>query len=64
VDLDLHGSTAHTDPVVARVRSFAAHVGELGDAGWKPSPAVALPSEVVLQTHCHKYSVFGGTVQR
>jgi hypothetical protein len=50
--------------VAARVRSFAAHVGELADAGWKPSPAVALPSAVVLQTRCHEYSVFGGTVQR
>ncbi|MDQ0821399.1 hypothetical protein QFZ79_003775 [Arthrobacter sp. V4I6] len=23
-------------------------------------PAVPVPSEVVLQTHCHEYSVFGG----
>lgn len=57
-------ATEQARRVAARVRSFAAHVGELADAGWKPSPAVALPSEVVLQTHCHEYSVFGGTVQR
>ncbi|APX04311.1 FAD-binding and (Fe-S)-binding domain-containing protein [Arthrobacter sp. QXT-31] len=50
--------------VAARVRSFAAHIGELASAGWQPSPAVPLPSGVVLQTHCHEYSVFGGNVQR
>ena len=50
--------------VAARVRSFAAHVGELASTGWQPSPAVPLPSGVVLQTHCHEYSVFGASVQR
>jgi FAD/FMN-containing dehydrogenase/Fe-S oxidoreductase len=50
--------------VAARVRSFAAHIGELAATGWRPSPAVPLPSEVVLQTHCHEYSVFGASVQR
>ena len=50
--------------VAARVRSFAAHIGELAATGWRPSPAFPLPSEVVLQTHCHEYSVFGASVQR
>jgi len=50
--------------VAARVRSFAAHIGELAATGWRPSPAVPLPSDVVMQTHCHEYSVFGASVQR
>ncbi|MET4060143.1 FAD/FMN-containing dehydrogenase/Fe-S oxidoreductase [Arthrobacter sp. UYP6] len=50
--------------VAARVRSFAAHVGELSAAGWTPSPAVPLPEQVVLQTHCHEYAVFGAGTQK
>ncbi|WP_238418718.1 FAD-binding and (Fe-S)-binding domain-containing protein [Gordonia sp. 'Campus'] len=45
--------------VAARVRSFAAHVPTLLDAGWRPPP---LPDEVTLQTHCHEYAVFGARV--
>lgn len=45
--------------VAARVRSFAAHVPTLLDAGWRPPP---LPAEVTLQTHCHEYAVFGARV--
>jgi Fe-S oxidoreductase len=57
----------HTDQarrVAARVRSFASHVEELARGGWKPEPAQSLPEQVVLQTHCHEYSVFGAGVQR
>ncbi|KRE71643.1 FAD-binding and (Fe-S)-binding domain-containing protein [Arthrobacter sp. Soil762] len=57
----------HTDQarrVAARVRSFAQHVGELAAAGWTPAPAAPLPEQVVLQTHCHEYSVFGAKTQR
>ncbi|EMY35063.1 FAD linked oxidase domain-containing protein [Arthrobacter crystallopoietes BAB-32] len=50
--------------VAARVRSFAAHVGELAASGWTPAPAEPLPEQVVLQTHCHEYSVFGAGTQR
>ncbi|NKX50782.1 FAD-binding oxidoreductase, partial [Arthrobacter deserti] len=50
--------------VAARVRSFAAHVRQLAQAGWTPAPAQPLPGRVVLQTHCHEYSVFGAGVQR
>jgi Fe-S oxidoreductase len=50
--------------VAARVRSFATHIDELSSAGWKPAPARPLPEQVVLQTHCHEYSVFGAGVQR
>ena len=50
--------------VAARVRSFAAHIGELSAAGWTPSPAVPLPEQMVLQTHCHEYSVFGAGTQK
>ncbi|MCZ4578697.1 FAD-binding and (Fe-S)-binding domain-containing protein [Gordonia amicalis] len=42
--------------VAARVRSFAAYLPTLLDAGWRPP---ALPEEVTLQTHCHEYAVFG-----
>ncbi|GAC01776.1 putative FAD-linked oxidase [Gordonia namibiensis NBRC 108229] len=42
--------------VAARVRSFAAHLPTLLDAGWQPP---SLPDEVTLQTHCHEYAVFG-----
>lgn len=50
--------------VAARVRSFASHVGELSGAGWTPAPAEPLPANVVLQTHCHEYSVFGAGTQK
>ncbi|WP_262106681.1 FAD-binding and (Fe-S)-binding domain-containing protein [Arthrobacter sp. Marseille-P9274] len=50
--------------VAARVRSFAAYVGELAAGGWKPAPAEPLPEQVVLQTHCHEYAVFGAATQR
>jgi Fe-S oxidoreductase len=50
--------------VAARVRSFAAHIGELAGSGWTPAPAKPLPEQVVLQTHCHEYSVFGAGTQR
>jgi hypothetical protein len=48
----------------AKGRTQGRAIGELADAGRKPSPAVALPSEMVLQTRCHEYSVFGGTAPR
>ncbi|WP_298254666.1 FAD-binding and (Fe-S)-binding domain-containing protein [uncultured Arthrobacter sp.] len=57
----------HTDQarrVAARVRSFAAHVDQLTRAGWTPTPEEALPEKVVLQTHCHEYSVFGAGTQK
>ncbi|MBT2547785.1 FAD-binding and (Fe-S)-binding domain-containing protein [Arthrobacter sp. ISL-65] len=57
----------HTDQarrVAARVRSFASHIEELTTSGWKPAPAQPLPDRVVLQTHCHEYSVFGAGTQR
>ncbi len=57
----------HTDQarrVAARVRSFAGYVGELAVAGWTPAPAEPLPEQVVLQTHCHEYSVFGAGTQK
>ncbi|MFJ4027531.1 FAD-binding and (Fe-S)-binding domain-containing protein [Paenarthrobacter sp. NPDC089989] len=50
--------------VAARVRSFASHIHELTKAGWKPAPQSPLPEQVVLQTHCHEYSVFGAATQR
>jgi FAD/FMN-containing dehydrogenase/Fe-S oxidoreductase len=57
----------HTDQakrVAARVRSFASHVDQLAGAGWTPAPAEPLPEQVVLQTHCHEYSVFGAGTQK
>ncbi len=57
----------HTDQarrVAARVRSFASHIEELTQTGWIPAPAEPLPERVVLQTHCHEYSVFGAGIQR
>jgi Fe-S oxidoreductase len=57
----------HTDQakrVAARVRSFASHVDQLARAGWSPAPAEPLPEQVVLQTHCHEYSVFGAGTQK
>jgi Fe-S oxidoreductase len=50
--------------VAARVRSFASHIEELTKSGWQPAPAEPLPEQVVLQTHCHEYSVFGAGIQR
>lgn len=50
--------------VAARVRSFASHVEQLAGSGWTPAPAEPLPDRVVLQTHCHEYSVFGAGTQR
>ncbi|GER22806.1 lactate dehydrogenase [Zafaria cholistanensis] len=50
--------------VAARVRSFAAHAGDLAAAGRLPEPAAPLPAQVVLQTHCHEYATFGAGVQR
>jgi Fe-S oxidoreductase len=49
--------------VAARVRSFAAHAGEMAAAGRLPEPAAPLPGQVVLQTHCHEYATFGAGVQ-
>jgi Fe-S oxidoreductase len=49
--------------VASRVRSFAAYINELAAGGWQPHPALALPEKVVLQTHCHEYSVFGSATQ-
>ena len=50
--------------VASRIRSFAAYIRELTADGWQPDPAIALPEKVVLQTHCHEYSVFGASTQR
>lgn len=50
--------------VASRVRSFAAYITELAADGWEPAPLGALPDKVVLQTHCHEYSVFGSATQR
>jgi FAD/FMN-containing dehydrogenase/Fe-S oxidoreductase len=50
--------------VAARIRSFAAHIEQLARSGWNPAPAEPLPKQVVLQTHCHEYSVFGAGTQR
>ena len=50
--------------VAARVRSFASHMDQLARAGWTPAPAEPLPEQVVLQTHCHEYSVFGAGTQK
>ena len=50
--------------VAARVRSFAVAVHERGTAGRLAAPASPLPSEVVVQGHCHEYATFGPTTQR
>jgi len=50
--------------VAARVRSFASHIEEITSSGWSPAPAEPLPEHVVLQTHCHEYSVFGAGTQK
>lgn len=57
----------HTDQakrVAARVRSFATHVADRIEQGWDPTPAQPVPGQVVLQAHCHEYSVFGAAAQR
>ncbi|WP_417233804.1 FAD-binding and (Fe-S)-binding domain-containing protein [Arthrobacter sp.] len=57
----------HTDAarrVAARVRSFASHIATLAAGGWTPSPAAKVPDSVVVQSHCHEYSVFGAATQR
>lgn len=48
--------------VAARVRSFAEHVADQAAAGWRPRRE--LPDEVVVQTHCHEYAVFGAATQQ
>ncbi|WP_370961540.1 FAD-binding and (Fe-S)-binding domain-containing protein [Amycolatopsis sp. cg9] len=53
--------TEQAKRVAARVRSFAAHLADRVSTGWKPAPG---PGQVVLQTHCHEYSVFGSAAQR
>ncbi|MGW0021891.1 FAD-binding and (Fe-S)-binding domain-containing protein [Rhodococcus sp. NPDC003382] len=50
--------------VAARVRSFASYMDTLVHNGWTPEPAHPLPNEMVLQTHCHEYSVFGAGSHR
>ncbi|GAA3941953.1 FAD-binding and (Fe-S)-binding domain-containing protein [Actinomadura viridis] len=47
--------------VAARVRSFSGALREQVVAGWRPE---RVPTEVVLQTHCHQYAVFGAGEQR
>ncbi|MDF0531202.1 FAD-binding and (Fe-S)-binding domain-containing protein [Tsukamurella sp. 8F] len=48
--------------VSERVRSFASEVSILLDDGWRPRRA--MPGHVLLQQHCHEYSVFGAGLQR
>lgn len=45
--------------VAARVHSFASYLAVLVEGGWKPTPIEPIPDNVVLQTHCHEYAVFG-----
>ncbi|MFF7702830.1 FAD-binding and (Fe-S)-binding domain-containing protein [Streptomyces lydicus] len=47
--------------VAARVRTFTGALGERVAAGWRPRQ---VPDEVVLQTHCHQYAVFGAGQQQ
>ncbi|KAK1185691.1 FAD-binding and (Fe-S)-binding domain-containing protein [Streptomyces sp. NBS 14/10] len=47
--------------VAARVRTFTGALAERVAAGWRPGH---VPDEVVLQTHCHQYAVFGAGQQR
>lgn len=49
--------------VSSRIRSFAGHLSGLAAESWTPNPATPLPDSVVLQTHCHEYSVFGAKIQ-
>ncbi|WP_232512298.1 FAD-binding and (Fe-S)-binding domain-containing protein [Rhodococcus pyridinivorans] len=50
--------------VAARVHSFASYLDTMVRNGWTPAPAQPLPHEIVLQTHCHEYSVFGAGSHR
>jgi FAD/FMN-containing dehydrogenase/Fe-S oxidoreductase len=51
--------------VAARIRSFAAAVTDLTEAGWMPDwNGGSAPAAVTVQTHCHEYSVFGAASQR
>ena len=50
--------------VSARVRSAAAHLGELAAEGRAPHWPGEAPEYVVVQTHCHEYASFGNRVQR
>lgn len=50
--------------VGARVRSAAAHLGELAADGRAPEWPGGAPEYVVVQTHCHEYATFGNRVQR
>lgn len=54
---DLLGTPA-ARRVATRVRSFAAHLPDLLDTGWRPAH---IPDRVVLQTHCHEYATFGAS---
>jgi Fe-S oxidoreductase len=47
--------------VAARVRTFTGALAERVAEGWRPRH---VPDEVVLQTHCHQYAVFGAGQQR
>ncbi|AKH86421.1 FAD-linked oxidase [Streptomyces sp. CNQ-509] len=47
--------------VAVRVQTFTGALAERVAAGWKPRQ---VPDEVVLQTHCHQYAVFGAGQQR
>ncbi|MEV0598449.1 FAD-binding and (Fe-S)-binding domain-containing protein [Streptomyces sp. NPDC050315] len=47
--------------VAARVRTFTGALSERVAAGWRPEH---VPDEVILQTHCHQYAVFGAGQQR
>ena len=48
--------------VSKRIRSFAEQVAVQAAAGWQPTREV--PDQVVVQTHCHEYSVFGAATQQ
>ena len=50
--------------VGARVRSAAAHLGELAADGRAPEWPAGAPEYVVVQPHCHEYATFGNRVQR
>ncbi|EGD53662.1 FAD-binding and (Fe-S)-binding domain-containing protein [Gordonia neofelifaecis] len=50
--------------VAARVRSVAAHFGELAAGDRAPEWPAGAPETVVVQTHCHEYATFGNRVQR
>ncbi|NKX52080.1 FAD-binding oxidoreductase, partial [Arthrobacter deserti] len=57
---ELPGTEA-AERVAGRTQSFAEAVTGWVGGGWKP-PAV--PTAVMVQTHCHEYSTFGAMVQR